>query len=219
MFSTRSSRLLAGRRIVLIGVIILMSGCTSLAPPVASDTAGPVATPGRPYRDAIDIGGRLSVRYQLNGNDQALDGKFTWTQEPGRTLVTLLSPFGQTLATIDITPTGSTLLQSGKPPRQEADVDALAAAALGWPLPVSGLREWLQGFATDAQGTRRIARADALGDAAYLETADGWLLHYPTWEPAATSESARPKRIDLQRLTNQAGNVTLRIVLDQWQPR
>ena len=223
------SRQAAGRHAVvratlcstLVCLAILMTGCASLLP-----AGGPGMPAGsspeagtRPYRETIEIGGRLSVRYQQNGSDQALDGKFIWAQAPGRTLITLLSPFGQTLATIDVTPTGSTLLQSGKPPRQEVDVDALAAAALGWPLPVSGLREWLQGFATDAQGARRIARADATGDAAYLKTADGWLLHYPTWEAAPTPAETHPKRIDLQRMTSQAGNVSLRIVIDQWQPR
>ena len=215
----------AGRffRVLCIGIGIGISGCASLTPsgspagtPVTAENAREAM---RPYRDAIDIGGRLSVRYQLNGSDQALDGKFTWAQDGGRILITLLSPFGQTLATIDVTPNGSTLLQSGQPPRQAADVDGLAAAALGWPLPVSGLREWLQGFATDDQGVRRLARADAVGDAAYLKTADGWLLHYPIWNTDAGPADAHPKRIDLQRLTSQAGNVSLRIVIDQWQPR
>lgn len=202
----------------LLLAIIATTGCAGLTPPGTPPTAADQAT-ARPYREAIDIGGRLSVRYQLNGSDQALDGKFTWVQEAGRTLITLLSPFGQTLATIDVTPTSSTLLQAGQPPRQAADVDGLAAAALGWPLPVSGLRDWLQGFATDSQGVRRTARADAVGDAAYLKTADGWLVHYPTWDSDAGPGGAHPKRIDLQRLTSQAGNVSLRIVIDQWQPR
>jgi outer membrane lipoprotein LolB len=29
----------------------------------------------------------------------------------------------------------------------------------------------------------------------------------------------RPKRIDLQRATDQAGDVSLRIAIDTWQPR
>ena len=210
----------AGRLFGTLCIGMALGGCASLGLSGAPGTA-PVEnaqTLSRTYRDAIDINGRLAVRYQLNGSDQALDGKFTWAQESGRTLITLLSPFGQTLATIDVTPNGSTLLQAGQPPRQAADVDGLAAAALGWPLPVSGLHEWLQGFATDSQGLRRVARAEAVGDAAYLKTADGWLLHYPTWETDAGPVGARPKRIDLQRMTSQAGNVSLRIVIDQWQP-
>lgn len=215
----------AGRRYgkfySLIFAVVTITGCAGLAPPgtVSSSPRENAEATVRPYREAIDISGRLSVRYQQNGSEQALDGKFTWVQESGRILVTLLSPFGQTLATIEVTPNGSTLLQSGQPPRQAADVDGLATAALGWPLPVSGLRDWLQGFATDSQGLRRAARADAVGDAAYLKSADGWLVHYPTWDTDAGPTGARPKRIDLQRLTSQAGNVSLRIVIDQWQPR
>lgn len=208
----------------MLCICIGMTGCASLAP--SGTSAAPVLpladgteAATRPYRDAIDIGGRLSVRYQLNGSDQALDGKFTWVQDNARILLTLLSPFGQTLATIEVTPDGSTLLQSGQPPRQATDANSLAAAALGWPLPISGLRDWLQGFTTDGLGMRRIAHADAVGDAAYLKTADGWLLHYPTWNSDAGPADAHPKRIDLQRLTEQAGNVSLRIVIDHWQPR
>ena len=200
---------------------LLLSGCTSLAPPGAESArnTAPAPATGRAYHDAIELGGRLSLRYEQNGREQALDGKFTWIQESALTRITLQTPFGQTLATIDVTPQASTLLQSGQPPRSEANVDALTATALGWPLPIAGLRNWLQGFALDEQGARFVATSSATGSTEYVKTADGWLIQYPAWEAASGTEGiARPKRIDLQRSTTQAGNVTLRIVLDQWQP-
>ena len=197
-------------------MLVLLSGCAAFAPRQA---AQPLEAPGqaaataqRRFHDTIDIGGRLSLRYDQNGADQTLDGKFTWNQASGLTRITLLTPFGQTLATIDVTPQLSTLQQGGQRARSEPNVDALVAGALGWPLPVAGLRDWLQGFATSEHGLRHVASETASGDAAYVKTADGWLIHYPTWE------NARPRRIDLQRLTSQAGNVSLRIVIDQWQP-
>lgn len=204
----------------LLLAALMQAGCAGLAPSAAPASATPsVPAATRAYHDNIDISGRLSLRYEQNGSPQALDGNFIWAQAGDQTRITLLTPFGQILATIDVAPKLSTLMQADRPPRSEADVDALVATTLGWPLPVAGLRDWLQGFAVSDQGTRYVADPNAAGDAAYVKTANGWLIHYPVWEPPAPGETAgHPKRIDLQRSTSQAGNVALRLVIDQWQP-
>lgn len=155
------------------------------------------------------------MHYQQNGNDQAVHGSFTWAQSPERTVVTLLSPLGQTIAAIDITPNLSTLTQARQAPRTATDADALAAGALGWPLPVSGLRDWLQGFATDADDKHFVAAP--YGGATDVTTRDGWHIHYSNWQDDAAQN--HPKRIDLSRNTVQAGDVTIRLVIDTWQPR
>jgi outer membrane lipoprotein LolB len=194
---------------------LLLTGCATLTEPAATRQA--MAPPA--YHDAIDIGGRLSVRYQQNGNEQAVHGNFTWVQSPAHTTITLLSPLGQTIALIDITPTSSTLTQSGQAPRSAANVDALAADALGWPLPVSGLRNWLQGFTLDANG-RRSAAAPQAADGANVAAEDGWRILYASWQQdAGPAAAARPRRIDLERSSAQSGDVALRIVIDSWQPR
>src|SRR4051794_12790412 len=88
--------------LALTAATLLTTGCASLAPPATpGGAASEAATAQRPYREAIDIGGRLSLRYEQNGSEQALDGKFTWLQTASGILITLLTPFGQTLATID----------------------------------------------------------------------------------------------------------------------
>ena len=222
-FDTAAVR--ASRRIMtaaLLGTIV--SSCASLSPSASLSappgTAPLIGAPTRLYHEAIDLSGRLSLRYEQNGAPQTLDGKFTWSQTAAGQQITLLTPFGQTLAIIDVTPQGATLTQSGQPPRSEASVDALTASALGWPLPIAGLRTWLQGFATDARGTSYIAAAAARGDDAFVNTADGWLIHYTVWDGTdGPPAQARPRRIDLQRITSQAGTIALRIVLDTWQPR
>ena len=209
----------AGRAVLAACLPALaVSGCASLsfAPPPAATTT---TAPARTYHETIELTGRLSLRYEQNGAPEALDGKFNWSQTATGEHITLQTPFGQTLATIDVTPQGATLAQSGKPARSEISVDALTANALGWPLPIAGLRTWLQGFATDAGGASYVARANALGDDAFVNTANGWLIHYTTWDGAnGPGGDARPRRIDLQRLTSQAGNIVLRIVVDTWQP-
>lgn len=197
---------------------LLGTGCASLAPPSTSiGTTAQLAAPARGFHDAIDLGGRLSVRYQQNGKDESLHGSFVWAQTSEHTLVTLRSPLGQTIATINVTPAASTLVQAGQAPRIAADVDALVAETIGWPLPIAGLRNWLQGFALDTKGQRVAATPQ---DADVVTTRDGWRVRYASWQnDEASSAQNFPKRIDLSRTTAQAGDVSIRIVIDNWQTR
>lgn len=168
----------------------------------------------RTYTEALALDGRLSVQYQKNDKDEAIHASFNWKQAKDSSAITILSPLGQILATIEASPNQATLTQSGQAPRSASDVDMLAAQALGWPLPVSGLRNWLQGFAIDANGQTFIASPAN----ANVTTADGWRIHYASWQDEdQTAAQQRPKRIDLERQTEQAGKVMIRIVLDNWQ--
>lgn len=201
----------------LVFCVLLATGCSTLVPP-AGDNAGSEnavqQSAARQYHERIDLAGRLSVQYQRNGNDESLHASFTWQQTPTHSMVTILSPLGQILATIETKPDGATLIESGQAPRKATDVDALAARALGWPLPVAGLHKWLQGFAiSDAQHA-----FIATPNRQTVTTQDGWQIQYPDWQAVDGSTEQRPKRIDLTRLTEQAGKVNIRIVLDRWQP-
>jgi outer membrane lipoprotein LolB len=197
-------------RAALLALPIFLAACAGIPP--AAPTM-PEAGVTRAYQQSVDINGRMSVRYQLNGRDEALHGSFEWRQRPDNTQLTLLSPLGQTLAHIMVTPDGATLTQAGQPPLSAADADALASQALGWPLPVAGLRDWLQGMVT-VPGGKRVALAP--GKDGDIVSADGWRLRFPAWEDGAP---ARPRRIDLARSTEQAGDVALRLVIDSFQPR
>lgn len=189
---------------------LLLSGCTTITP---TDNAEQSASQ-RNYKETLELDGRLSVQYQKNAQDEAIHASFNWKQSKDRSNITILSPLGQILANIDVKPGIATLTQSGQPPRSAADVDALAEQALGWPLPVSGLRNWLQGFATDASNKTFIATPTNTT----ILTRDGWNIQYMSWEDDnQTPPQSRPKRIDLSRQTEQAGKVMIRIVLDKWQ--
>ncbi|NEX64337.1 lipoprotein insertase outer membrane protein LolB [Noviherbaspirillum galbum] len=203
------------RRAACAALCVMLSACAALSPVPSGAPSSTAAQAGRPYREAIDIGGRLSLRYQGNSKEEALHGSFAWSQSGGTTTVTLLSPLGQTLAVITAGPSGATLAQSGQPLRSAADVDTLTAETLGWPLPVAGLRDWLQGFAAARDGTNVIATPAAQD----IVTRDGWELRYPAWSDAEGGEPPHPRRIDLARRTAQAGDVSIRIVIDTWQPR
>ncbi len=190
---------------------LLLAGCASMAPTTITKHAASSAA--RSFHETIDLEGRLSVRYQSNNNkEEALHGNFIWSQTPTQTTVTLLSPLGQTMAIIDVNAESATLTQGGRAVRSAADVDTLTAETLGWPLPVAGLREWLQGFALDMSGRRHVA-TPAMPE---VTTQDGWHIHYASWLGDNVTQS-HPKRIDIARATEQAGDVSIRIVIDTWQ--
>lgn len=192
-----------------LALTLVLTGCAALqTPPVPPS----VAQAARTYHPILTAGGRLSVRYQGPNGPEILAGSYEWRQTPSDTRIELLSPLGQTLARITVVPDGATMQQAGQPPRTAEDVDALTAQTLGWPLPVAGLREWLQGFGVDAQGQRFVATPSTNT----FTTDDGWHVRYPAWQDDGTG-SARPLRVDLARRTDQAGDVSIRIVLDTWQ--
>ncbi len=205
-----SFRALAAR-LLLTAVTLGLTSCASLSPstpPAAS------ALPERPYHAAIDMTGRLSVRYQQQGSEQALHGSFEWQQADQTTRVTLRSPLGQIVAVIEVVPDGATLTKAGEVTHSAVDVDSLTAQVLGWPLPVAHLQNWLQGFVKDDSGQLRTVQPDG---SQRLRTADGWQLQYANWQ--VEQPPAHPKRIDLERDTQEAGRVAIRIVLDSWQPQ
>jgi outer membrane lipoprotein LolB len=100
----------------------------------------------------------------------------------------MTSPLGQTVAEISVTPNSATLTQANRPPRVARDIDTLTRQELGWPLPVAGLRDWLQGYAIDAQG-KRFAASPANNS---VVTRDGWRLRFKEWQKAAAGTSAAP---------------------------
>lgn len=193
--------------LLLLCLSICLSGCAS-APRKPADNA-----PERRYHSDIQINGRILVRYQQNDKPQSLPGSFEWQQTSSDLTITLLSQLGQTIATIKQSATGASLQQAGQETRYASDIDSLLTDSLGWSLPVSGLRDWLQAFSRNPQGQRTALAAQ---DNTEIDT-DGWHLRYATWDSGGNM--THPKRIDLQRTTLQAGELSLRIAIDQWTPQ
>jgi outer membrane lipoprotein LolB len=194
----------------VFAVSLLVTGCADLAPQKRES----VSSVARVCHERIALAGRFSVQYQKNGKDESVHGSFRWAQNGQNIHIALAPPLGQTLATIDITRDSATLTSSGGVSRTAADPDALARGSLGWPLPVSGLRDWLQACTLDAQGSRRALAPESESTI----TVDGWEIAYPIWESADTG-MRRPKRIDVHRSTDgEWTEISLRLVIDEWQP-
>ena len=189
----------------LLMACALLAGCATV--PTGPRSQAAVGA----YRDTVDLSGRLLVNFEKDGKPDTISVKFMWTQVPGAVDASLLSPTGQTVAKINVTPQAATLTQGGQAPRVAKDIDTLTAQALGWPLPVSGMRDWLQGYATTADG-KRFAASPANNT---VTTADGWILTFVSWQDELAAQPV-PKRIDAQRAASAgSGPLALRIVLDQ----
>ena len=181
-----------------------LAACTTLPEGPLSD---------RNYQSTISMAGRLSVRYQQGGQPQSLQGKFRWQQQGEQTNITLYSPLGQTIATIEITPGLAVLAQSDGERRQAPNVTKLTQEVLGWPMPVDGLRYWLQGFVQDANGKLDMASPETT----HSFQSDGWRVRYVSWQRNASIQY--PKRFDMERTTVEAGDIVLRLVIDEWNDR
>ena len=200
----------AAGTLALAGALAVLAGCATTSAPRSTTAVAP-------YRDTLDLAGRIAINYSRDGKQESLSGKFTWRQTAANTDVTLISPTGQTVAVINVTPTSATLKRSGEPTRTASDLDSLTRQALGWTLPVSGLRDWLQGYAVAADGNR--FSASPASDT--VVTRDGWKLDYVSWqEPLQSNGTAaavpQPKRIDVTRIAlgQQVDDMSIRIVID-----
>jgi outer membrane lipoprotein LolB len=192
-----------------------MTGCASVPHPQAN--AGAVVLP-HAYSETVDISGRFSAQFQKNARPESWSGNFTWAQTPQNTTVALQSPLGQTLATIVIDDNSATLTQPDQAPRRAANVDALVQEALGWPLPISNLRDWLQAYTVDANGHRVLATPTTTTTIAPIATHDGWQITYLSWQDDNEVGMRNvPKRIDMERETAAAGKVAMRLVITSWQ--
>lgn len=192
----------------LILVFALLLGACHTAPSMKTSSSA------APYYKVISLSGRLSVSYQQQGKAQSLQGKFTWDQTDSTTTIALLTPLGQTIAQIMIEPERAMMQQTGQALRIANDVNALTSDALGWPLPVNGLKEWLQGFYTNALGQQHVMmRNEQTG---FID--NGWEVQYIQWQEDASGYRI-PKRIDLKHLSKRHGEINLKIVLDSWTPK
>lgn len=192
----------AKRHLAILAIAALLAGC-------ATTTAVLSTAPVAAYRDSIELTGKLFVIYQKDGQPQNLIGNFEWVQTPGQVDVSLSSQLG-TMAKISVTPQQATLTQAGQQPVVAEDIDKLTQRALGWSLPVSGLREWMQGYATDANG-KQFTASPANNT---VTTKDGWSLRFVSWQDEKAAHPV-PKRIDAQRgATATSDELSIKIVID-----
>lgn len=198
--TARRSLLRAG---LALGTLAVVTGCASVAP-------GTGFGPGGADR-VVELRGRFSARTERNGREEGAHGNFVWLQRGDSVQLSLVSPLGQTLAIVTALPGQATLELPNQAPRSAPEVDTLMQQALGFSLPVSGMRDWLQ--ARPAPGAVVRAERDATGRLTELEQ-HGWTVRFQEYRESASGEAPRVRRMDLAR-TLDGEPLSVRLVVDE----
>ncbi len=210
-FARSLRRFLAPRRMApalapaLVAVVVALSGCSTApqAPSTSSAATDATAQTGHAYH------GRFSVQYaDQTGETRNAYGNFDWRDVGDTITLQLRTPLGQTLAVVTSSPASATLELPNRPPLSAGNVSTLMQNALGFALPVEGLRYWLQPSAAptshaqteqDPQNPARLKQIDQ----------DGWTIDYLAY---ADAPATGVKRVNLNR---QDPPLEIKLVLDQ----
>lgn len=175
---------------LLAGLFALaLHGCAGL--PAAGKPAGML--------QAFSLQGRVSVKY----GDESLSGQLNWQAWAGGDEVLLSTPLGQGLASIRRDEQGVSLSRPGEPPVRAENVEMLTLSELGFRLPLSGLRYWIQGRPDPARASEVSLNASGGVNRIFQ---DGWEIEYPEFA------EHRPRKIHVRR-----EGLEIRLVIDTWQ--
>ncbi|WP_176059161.1 lipoprotein insertase outer membrane protein LolB [Paraburkholderia sp. BCC1876] len=185
---------------------VALAGCASVTPkgPSTSNAATSVtAQTTRAYQ------GRFAIQYNdQNGQQRNAYGNFIW-QETGDTVtLQLRNPLGQTLAIVTSSPASATLELPNKQPLTADNVSTLMQNALGFALPVEGLRYWLQPSPAPTSRARTEKDPDQPSRLKQI-TQDGWTIDYLAY---ADAPATGVKRLNLSR---SEPPLDIKLVLDQ----
>ena len=186
----------------LVLASLLLTACASVPPPTATPSAAlpkAVETHLPTVLQSFSMQGRVSVQY----DEQSLSGQINWKALPEQDEVLLSSPLGQGLARIYRNSFGVILSRPGEPDIEAENVETLTRKALGFRLPLSGLRYWIQAN-PDPAGLSELS----VSRAGVVEriTQDGWKIDYLQYN------ESRPRKIHVTR-----EGLEIRLVIDSWQ--
>ena len=174
---------------------LLVTLLTACATPI-------LAPPERAYS------GRFAVTTAFEQQRENVSGRFTLEIRGPQQIVELASPLGTTVARVEIEPGGARATGAQMQEVRGADADVLTQRLLGWPLPVSGLADWIEGRPVPT----RVARVEREGGRVVLLEQDGWTIRLQEYSEA----TARPRRLVLERpAAANIPSVVLRLIVDE----
>ncbi|MBO1113898.1 lipoprotein insertase outer membrane protein LolB [Bordetella petrii] len=190
----RAARRLRGG--LAAGLCALLAACASV-PDAPSGTA----------EGAFSRGGRFAITMtETSGQQQAVQGGFTWRDDGRRYQLDLTNPLGSTEARVEGGPGHATLTKADGTVLQASSPDALVEEALGSPVPVSGLRDWLRGQVADDAPAGKLQR-DGQGRPVSFEQ-DGWQARLSRYDDLG------PGLLVLQR-TEPGRRIVVRLAVSQ----
>lgn len=167
----------------------MLSACASLP-----ERDAPLAA------DGFEVAGRVAVRY----GEEAASGRVAWRHSGGGDDLLISNPIGQGLAEITGRRGNYTLRTADGKEFNAPDAESLTEQALGWPLPLSGLPEWIRGREAAGAPAQRTMNGARLGELRQL----GWHIEYLAWD----EEKGLPQRMRLRR-----DDLDIRLAIESWQ--
>jgi outer membrane lipoprotein LolB len=217
VFARSAGRRIAGRRIaarrirlsalgVAAAALLTLAGCATQLPHEPSTAR---ATTSLTTQTSRAYHGRFAVQYNdQNGQQRNAYGNFDWRETDSTVTLQLLNPLGQTLAVVTSSPAEATLELPNKQPLTADNVSTLMQQALGFALPVEGLRYWLQPSVAPTSRAHTTADPKDPQRLAQIEQ-DGWTIDYLAYADAPASGV---KRVNL---TREDPPLQIKLVLDQ----
>ncbi len=181
--------------LVALALLTLLTGCatSSRTPAPSSPSAASTAPVSASYQ------GRFAVRYEdIERRTQNVYGHFVW-REVGTTItLQLLNPLGQILAVLEVTPFDATLKLPNRPPQTATNIEDLMQEVLGFSLPISNLRAWLQPVPSPSLAQSNTLRKTDRHPTQFKQ--DGWTIDYVRATDRQTTQPlTQVRRINLSR--------------------
>lgn len=174
-------------------LILLLAGCATA--PVAVQRSVKADTP-------FVFNGRVAIKQ----GEQRDSAGVRWVHQAEEDEILLLAPLGKTVARIHRDAEEATLDASGKH-YSSHDMESLMQRALGWKLPLSGLRYWVSALPAP-EGEFQIEH-DASGQVSLLRQ-QGWEIRYSRY--ATNTPDALPLRLNLKR-----EGMEVLLLIDEWE--
>lgn len=191
-----------------LGVALLISGCATLGGPAQSEA--PADWPARQQAlgaiASFGLEGRVSARGPVSGSANLL-----WNQDGSDYSLRLSGPFGAGAVLIEGTPQQATIRNKDQT-LVTRDPEATLRSQLGWTLPVDKLRWWILGLpAPNAPAQTQFDTQARLHNL----TQAGWTVSYEEYRaaPVLAPVFDLPRRLGLTQ-----GELTVRVLVDQWEP-
>ena len=136
---------------------------------------------------AFELTGRIAVRYQ----DRAFSSALRWKRDAGGDELWFTAPLGQTIAHLQADSSGATLTAADQKQYRAGSIESLTRSALGWRLPVAGMRSWVLGLPASSVSAATIERDNGSRITRFRQ--DDMQVAFSYANPGAT----RPSRIDV----------------------
>ncbi|MGB6155795.1 outer membrane lipoprotein LolB [Castellaniella sp.] len=180
------------RGALALGFVMWLAGC---ATPAHIQGTG----------SAFDRIGRFAVNLQpVAQSPYAAQGGFSWRDSRDTLQLDLSNPLGSVLARIHVTPQRAVLQRADGSSESAPSPDALLTQVWGHPMPVSGLRSWIQGRTTPNHPVQQVQR-DPQGRLQAFQQ-DGWQVQLSDYDAQG------PLRVRLSRHDDQ-GQWRLQLVM------